>query len=49
MVANQIEPGRGYEGGEFLDQLRGRQHQRCGTVGPGCLELKDEGLGVDDA
>jgi len=47
VVAYQVKARRRHQGSQFLEQLRGRQHQRCGTVGPGCLELKDEGLGVD--
>jgi len=32
MIPNGIEPWRGHEGGEFFDQLEGREHEMCGAV-----------------
>ena len=49
MVANQVEPWRGYEGSQFLEQLVGGQQQVGSAVGPGRLEREGELAVVADA
>ena len=49
MVADEIDPRRGHEGGEFLQQLMRRQDQVGRTVVPAGFQREREGADLEEA